>query len=193
MLQKSLLITVAAFALAASLDVVAQEELRDDREVLERDNGRQQTMTEGAYKRLGAIHELMGENKNTEAMEKAKAMMGSSRLNAYERALIYQTVGFIYANQSNYKEAITYFEKAIDENALTPDAQQGMLYSLAGLYLSQEQFRKAISTAREWFKYEAEPPGDAYMLIGSSFAQLEEYKNALPYVEIALRNCSCDK
>ncbi|MEM7762786.1 MAG: hypothetical protein AAF290_01795 [Pseudomonadota bacterium] len=165
---------------------VAQDELRDDRVVLERETSNQQTMSETAYKRLGAIHELMGENQNAEAMQKAQAMLGSSRLNGYEKALIYQTIGFIYANDSKYKDAIEYFEKSIGENALTPDAQQGMLYSLAGLYMAQSQYRKAIDTAREWFKYEADPPGDAYMLIGSSFAQMEDYRSALPYVEKAI-------
>ncbi|MFK8053224.1 MAG: tetratricopeptide repeat protein [Woeseiaceae bacterium] len=186
MIKKFMMVSVAIATAVFSTTAFAQDELRDDRVVLERETGNQQTMSENAYKRLGAIHELMGENQNAEAMEKSKALMANTRLNGYEKALIFQTIGFIHANQNELTKAIEYFEKSIAENALTPDSQQGMLYSLASLYMSQEQFRKAISTAREWFKYEAEPEGDAYMLIGSSFAQLEDYKSALPYVKKAI-------
>lgn len=186
MMQRRIVLILAACFAATIQTGFAQEELRDDRQVLEREASNQQTMSENAYKRLGAIHDLMGENLNAEAMENAKALLGNTRLNNYEKALIYQTIGFIHANKNELKPAIEYFEKSIAENALTPDAQQGMLYSLASLYMSQEEFRKAISTAREWFKYEAEPKGDAYMLIGSSFAQMKEYGNALPYVQKAI-------
>ena len=174
-----------ALALLLTPLAFAQEELNDDREVVERDV-KTQAMSEPVYKRLSAIHELMGEGNNAEALQRAKAMEDNGRLNAYERALIFQTIGFIYANDNKIAEAITYFEKSIAQNALTPDAQQSMLYSLASLYQAEGKFRKAIEVAREWFRYEAEPKAEAYMMIGNSFAQLEEYKNALPYVQKAV-------
>ena len=143
-------------------------------------------MTEPVYRRLSAIHELMGEGDNAEALQRSMAMLENTRMNPYERALVLQAVGFIHANENRIEKAIEFFEKSLAEDALPTQAQQGMLYSLASLYAAESKFRKAIETAREWFKYEAEPKADAYMLIGSSFAQLEEYKNAEPYVERAI-------
>ncbi len=66
--------------------------------------------------------------------------------------------------------------------SLPPAAHQGMLYSLAGLLTSEGKYLKSIETAREWFRYEEKPQAAAYMIIGSSFAQLERYDDALPYV-----------
>ncbi|MEM7610381.1 MAG: hypothetical protein AAF270_01800 [Pseudomonadota bacterium] len=172
---------VLAVTLTLSSTAIAQDELNEDREVVERETTAQ-TMSEQVYKRVSAIHELMGEGQNAEALERSRELEKNTRLNNYERALIYQTIGFIFANQSKTDQAIEYFEKSIAENALSPAAQQGMLYSLASLYGSEGKYRKSIATAREWFKYEADPSPDAYMLIGSNFAQLNEYKNALPYV-----------
>ena len=181
---------LAALAFALSAPLVAQDELSDDRQVEEREI-RQQTMSEPVYKRLTAIHELMGADENPqaaqrEALEKARVLEGNGRLNAYERALVFQTIGFIFANESKVGDAITYFEKSLAENALPNEAQQGMLYSLASLYMSEAQFQKAIDTAREWFRYEADPKADAFILIGSAYAQLEDYKSAEPYVLKAL-------
>ena len=59
---------------------IAQEELSDDREVLEREV-KGQAMSEPVYKRLSAIHELMGEDQNAEAMQRAIVLLENGRLN----------------------------------------------------------------------------------------------------------------
>ena len=61
-----------------------------------------------------------------------------------------------------------------------------MLYSLAGLYAANQKFLKAIETMRVWFQYEANPPAKAYMVIGSSYAELKKYDEALPYIQKAI-------
>ncbi|MEO0615312.1 MAG: hypothetical protein AAFY69_04170 [Pseudomonadota bacterium] len=179
------IVLAALVGLTASASGYAQEELSDDREILERDV-KAQAMSEPIYKRLSAIHELMGEDQNAEAMQRSQALLENGRMNNYERALVLQAVGFIHANENRIEPAIDFFEQSLALNALQAQAQQGMLYSLASLYAAEGKFMKAIETAREWFKYEADPKADAYMLIGSSFAQLEDYVSARPYVERAI-------
>lgn len=164
----------------------AQDELADDRQVEEREI-RQQAISEPFYKRLAAIHELIAEDETLgEALEKASAQESNGRLNGYERALLFQAIGFIHTRSSRYPDGIRYFEKALAEDAMPNEAQQGMLYSLASLYMQVEEYRKAIDTARRWFKYEADPSGEAYILIGQAYGQLNEFKNAQPYVEKAI-------
>ena len=179
------IVLASLVGLTVSASGYAQEELSDDREVLEREV-KGQAMSEPVYKRLSAIHELMGEDQNAEAMQRANVLLENGRLNDYERALVLQAIGFIHANESRIEPAIDFFEQSLALNALQAAAQQGMLYSLASLYAAEGKYMKAIETAREWFKYEAEPKADAYMLIGSSFAQLEDYESARPYVERAI-------
>ncbi|MEL6300764.1 MAG: hypothetical protein AAFV47_12745 [Pseudomonadota bacterium] len=165
---------------------IAQEELSDDRQVEEREI-RQQSISQPFYKRITAIQELMdADETRAEALESAKVQEGNGRLNNYERALLFQTIGFIYTNESNYPDGIKYFEKSLAEDALPNEAQQGMLFSLASLYMQVEEYRKAIDTARRWFKYEQNPSGEAYILIAQAYSQLGEFKNAQPYVEKAI-------
>lgn len=145
------------------------------------------SMTEPVYKRLTQIHELMGEGQLDEALKRLGALKGS-RLSSYENALVLQTYGFVYAQQSKYGPAIDSFEACIALDALPNVAQQGMLYSLAGLYGAEDRHREAIKVMTTWFQFAQEPvAANAYMLVGSSYSQLNDYPEALPYVMEAIK------
>jgi tetratricopeptide (TPR) repeat protein len=171
--------------LILSVSAVSQEELNDDRKV-EKRREFPHTMTEPVYKRLNAIHELLAEEKYADAMSDLSKMK-NMRLNKYEEALMAQTYGFTYVQQGKYELALNYFEKSLAFNTLPSLAQQGMMYSLAGLYAAEGQYLKAIETMREWFRYEKKPIADAYMIIASAFTELERYDDALPYVRKAIQ------
>ncbi|MGH8496847.1 MAG: tetratricopeptide repeat protein [Gammaproteobacteria bacterium] len=156
----------------------------DEQPKIEREE-RPVTMDERTYKRLSAVHELMGNNKQGEALDKLRAL-SESRLDDYAQALVSQTFGFLYAQEENYPEAIKYFEQALESDALPNAAQTGTLYSLAGLYASLEQYQKSIDTLMRWFRLEKEPNPQAYILMASSYAQMEKYREALPYVQTAI-------
>ena len=143
------------------------------------------TMTDNVYRRLNAVHELLGEDDLDGAIERLGTLL-EMRLSAYEEALIHQAYGFAYAQQGDYARALASFERCLAIDALPNLANQGMLYSLAGLYANEGQFQKAIDTMSTWFSYAEEPvPADAIMLVGSSYAQLEQLGAALPYVQEA--------
>jgi len=147
-------------------------------------------MSENVYRRLNAVHEFLGNDE----LDEAEARLDDLRdmnLSDYERALVEQSYGFIYAQRGDYAGAVAAFERCLALDALPNIANQGMLYSLAGLYQNENEFQKAIDTMRTWFSYAEEPvPADAYMLMGSSYAQLEELDSALPYVEQAIERAA---
>ncbi len=166
----------------AATGVIAQEstiqkEEREERAV---------SMSEQVYKRLSAVHELIGEKQNAEALDKLAALE-KQRLSPYEQALVYQAYGYVYINKNDTKRAIEYFEKTLSTDALPNFAQQGMLYSLAGLYASEERYQDAIRTLSTWFKYEEDPPADANILMASSHFELKQYEQALPWVQEAIK------
>jgi tetratricopeptide (TPR) repeat protein len=162
----------------------AQQELNDNREIKKHKDATQ-TMTERVYKRLGSIHEMMGEERYRDALDDLEKL-ARVPLNDHEKALVEQTFGFLYVQMDRYREALERFEKSLSYNALPGAATQGMLYSMAGLYASEARHLEAIATMRRWFQYEAEPKAEAYMVIASSFSELERYDDALPYVKKAI-------
>ena len=143
------------------------------------------TMSENVYRRINAVHELLGDDDLAGAIERLDTLL-DMRLSDYEEALVHQAYGFAYAQQGDYARALASFEACLAIDALPNLANQGMLYSLAGLYANEGRFQDAIDTMSTWFSYAEEPvPADAYMLVGSSYAQIEQLGNALPYVQEA--------
>ena len=179
------LILVALASLVVSGPVAAQEELKDDRKI-EKYRNSSETMSEPVYRRLGKIQEEIAADNYEEAITALKRLSNSS-LNNYEEALVLQTFGYAYIQQSQFKLAVDYFEKSLAMESLPGEAQQGMLYSLASLYASEGRYQEAIDTMRTWFRFEAKPIADAYMVIASSFVELQRFDDALPYVQKAIR------
>ncbi len=78
------------------------------------------------------------------------------------------------------------FEACLALDALPSAAQQGMLYSLASLYMAQEQFQKTIDTLKRWLVNEKDPKPDAFIMMASSYASMNDYRNALPWAKRAV-------
>lgn len=178
--RKLILALLLAFAglVAASGQVFAQDDEEEEKE-------KPTLMSERAFKRLSQVHEAMGDKRYDEALSKLKSME-SMRLSDYERALVLQAYGFVWAQQDKYDKAIPYFEQCLALDALPRKAQQGMLYSMAGIYASQQKFEEAIETLLIWLPNEKDPPADSFILIASSYAELKRYPEALPWVQKAI-------
>jgi tetratricopeptide (TPR) repeat protein len=173
------LCSVGFGALAADYDPL------DPNRVIEERDDPNSMMSESVYKRLSSVHEAMGEG-DYEAALKALDNLQGRNLNEYERALVLQTFGFVYAQQNEEGKAIQAFEDCLALDALPTSAQQGMRYSLASLYAGEERWQDAIDEMTTWFRYEAEPKADPYVLVGTSYAQKEDLLSALPYVKRAI-------
>lgn len=140
-----------------------------------------QTMSELTYKRLSKIHELIGEEQYAEGLERLDKLIGSVRRNAYEHAMVLQTYGFIWAQRGDYGKAASYFQQAIDLGAL-PDVQvEQMKYSLGQFHVAVEEYREGIQVLNAYIKSAKTPvPPEAYVLLATAYAQLGQYRNALP-------------
>ena len=154
--------------------------LRPDRVAEEREEP-PSSMSEGFYRRLSRAHELLGEDNLVEALEVMDGIR-TDRLSDYEGAQLYQTYGFVYSQMDREDEAFEAFGKCLELNALPTPVQQGIVYSMAGYYAGQERFEESNETLLRWFRYQADPVPEAYILMGANFAQRERMREALPYV-----------
>ena len=182
-LKSSCAAFLAALLLVAG-NTWAQEELNDDREIKQHKEVTQ-VMSEPIYRRLGAVHELLGVNNYQKALTDLEKL-AKVPMNRHEESLVQQTFGFVYIQLDRPQDALKAFEKSLEIGMLPGDVIQGLRYSLAGLYTAEGQYQKAIDTMRLWFQYEEDPKAEAYMMIASSFAELEKLESALPYVQKAI-------
>lgn len=144
------------------------------------------TLSEGTYRQLERIHELIGKNRNGEALEKGQALLG--RVSGdYEKAMVYQTMGFIYGSQNNFKQAIAMFEQAVSLEALPQQPYEEMLYNLGQMYYANDQHEKALVTLERFMAETSQPiKPEAHILVGSIYAEKKRFREALGHVEKAI-------
>ena len=104
----------------------------------------------------------------------------------FEKAVLVQLTGYVYAQMGKTDLAIEAYEEILADEELPHPMHQGALYTLAHLYTEKQEFDKTIELMLEWFQYEQEPIAESYMLLGSSLASLARYEEALPWTERAI-------
>lgn len=179
----------ATLLLGAARPVAAQAEPQPEAE--RREPG--VMMGERAFRRFDNLTELYTEGKYQEALTAVQNYLAGTNLNAYERAMGEQIYGFTLIALDRVDEAVPRFERAIELDALSNRAHFDMMKSLAQLYASREQWQKSIDMMTEYLRYQPEPtPADSIMM-GQNYAQMERYREALPWIRRAIQNAEDGK
>jgi len=148
----------------------------------------QYLLTEKTYKALSTAQELMAAEKNTEAEIKLKALLKQTAEGSYERAVVQQTLGYLYSSQENYPQARKLFKQALDSNALPEKVSHNLQYNLAQLFLADEKYNEGIVLLEQWLKAETSPPNSAHVLIASAYYRVKNYKKTIEHIRVAIKN-----
>jgi tetratricopeptide (TPR) repeat protein len=146
---------------------------------------RAQTMRAKIFKKLDKIRELADAKQYAEAIE-AVAAMEKTRRNSYEKAMTWNMLAYVQFNQENYAEAIKAYKQVLKTKKLSASLEQTTLYSIAKLYLVQDQYKEALGALNSWFAVTETPNPDAYVLRAQIYYQLENYASALPDIKKAI-------
>jgi tetratricopeptide (TPR) repeat protein len=146
---------------------------------------RAQTMRAKIFKKLDKIRELADAKQYAEAIE-AVAAMEKTRRNSYEKAMTWNMLAYVQFNQENYAEAIKAYKQVLKTKKLSASLEQTTLYSIAKLYLVQDQYKEALGALNNWFAVTETPNPDAYVLRAQIYYQLENYASALPDIKKAI-------
>lgn len=145
------------------------------------------TMSENMYRRLESVHELIEEEEYADAESEAQDLVSRARSD-YEEAVAVQTYGHILAAQEKYRGAVEQFMRAIELDALPNPTHYGMMYNVAQLQISNEQFEEGLQWLNRYF--DEVPQGEidlnAYVLAASANAELNNHRTAIDYIEKAL-------
>ena len=136
-------------------------------------------LTERTYKRLTVIHQMIGDGKYGEALERLEDLSKLVKRRPYEYATVLQTYGFVYAASDRYKEAIRAFEEAMSLDKLPEGVQLRMQYNVAQLYAAIEEYRKAAEVYEAWLAKAESPSESAHVFAATIYAQLKSYDKAI--------------
>lgn len=175
------LLTVLILAALLSGGAWAQEDSESGRKTK-----KAQSMSEPVYKKLTEAQELI----EAKQVEKGLAVLGEIKamdnLSPYERAQLWNYYAYTYFTLERYRDAINAYENVLKQPELPEGLRNGTLYTLAQLYFTTEEYKKAVGIIEEWFRVVDEPTENAYMLLGQGYYQLEQYKKALEPLQKAM-------
>lgn len=178
-----ILFLVSTSIVDASSQLPIHHPLRADRIAVERPNSSRQ-FSYNVEKKFQGVSDRFGNGDLDGAMESLRSMM-EWNLSKYEKAVVYQFMGFVYVQQNNVDEAIRVFKKVVDLNVLSNSQHQSTQFNLASLYGSQEKWDLAIETLLMFYKFQKEPVSESYIMTGIAYFQKGQPLEALPYIHIA--------
>jgi len=146
---------------------------------------RAQTMRPKIFKKLDNAREL-ADNKEYDAALEALQAMEKIRRNSYEKAMTWNMVAYVEFNREKYDAAVNAYREVLKTKNLPESLQQTTLYSIAKLYLVQEQYKKSLTALNDWFEVVDKPGPEPYVLRAQVQYQLENYNAALPDVKKAI-------
>ena len=107
-------------------------------------------------------------------------------ITSYELALVAFYEGLIHYEQGNIGQAIRAYERVLANPDLSWNFYDNVKFSIAQLNFADEHYRKAIQLIDEWLVYKCDPPVSVYMLKGQGYYALQDYRNALGQIKIAM-------
>lgn len=139
-------------------------------------------------KSLHKVGEAIDSGNIDEALSLLDELEVAPDLNPIEKAYFHNYIGNIYFGYDRYDSALAEYKKLIDlKEFISPSFFNQMIYVIAQIYFSQENYNDALVYAKRWFKTQDVPTVDAYILVGQAHYMLEEYDQALPFVLSAFK------
>ncbi len=139
-------------------------------------------LSDKTFKVVNKVQELIATEKYSDAIERLNKALGKTS-KKYDRAVLLQQMGFLYSMRDDYVKASKYFAEALSLDALPVPVAQQVRYSLAQLYLAEEQFKKSVKTMEKWFAVaettKEKPQAHAYITLASAYVQMEDYRKAI--------------
>jgi tetratricopeptide (TPR) repeat protein len=146
-----------------------------------------QSLSPKTYQALNDIQALLSENKFSEVEEGLKDLE-ENLSPGFGLALTYQIHAQLFLAQENSSQALIYFNKALDLEAMKAVQAVSLATNVAQLYLADSQIKEAITVLQTRIEAaEKESIGStnsmAYITLGSSFQLKQDFKNAIVWLK----------
>ncbi|MFT7234638.1 MAG: tetratricopeptide (TPR) repeat protein [Methylophagaceae bacterium] len=149
---------------------------------------KQYLLTEKTYKAVSAAQELMTAEQYLEAQSQLLVILSKTKAGSYDRAVVQQTLGYVYSAKSQYKNAREHFQQALDSEVLQETVSHGLRYNLGQLLLAEDKFDAGIQVLELWFEAEPKPPNNAHVLIASAYYQTGQFRQSVNHMTQAVTN-----
>jgi tetratricopeptide (TPR) repeat protein len=130
----------------------------------------------------------MEAEKYSEAGKRLDDLLQQTTAGSYERAVVQQTIGYLYTSQDQYNKAAQAFQQALDLNALPDKVAHNLRYNLAQLLIADGQYQKGISLMENWLSAESKPQNNVYVLLASAYYRIDNHSKVIEHISTAIKN-----
>ncbi len=162
--------------------VQAQQRACEAKKPPRKSNG---TISEGTYRKLERVIDSISKNEYAESEKKLKEMLENSR-GGYEKAVLNQTLAFVYASTNRNALAIKAFEEAIATEAMPQQPHEQMVLNVAQLYVADNKWDKGIKFLNDYMAEACNPAPEAHILLASAYAEQKKFRDSLFHADMAL-------
>jgi tetratricopeptide (TPR) repeat protein len=170
-------------------EILAQQKACEARRPPRKTSG---ALSEPTYRRLERITTMISKNEYAEAEAKLAELNEGSRSD-YEKAIILQTLGFVYASTKREMQAIKAFEQALATKALPQPVHENMMFNVAQLYIADDKWDQGMQKLEAYLAETCNPNPDAHMLLASAHAEKKRWRESLKQVDLALVKAKAPK
>ncbi|MCS5635304.1 MAG: tetratricopeptide repeat protein [Myxococcota bacterium] len=137
-------------------------------------------------KKLLKIQDLAETEDYAGALEILEPLSRKTRLKKFDKATVYQMMGYMLGAEERYAEALDAFEVALGVDYLPDSAMQQLKYNLGQLYLGQENYDRAIELFEQWLEGAEKPDAQANFMITIAYAGKEDWASALGHARTSV-------
>lgn len=145
-----------------------------------------QSISERTHRQLSRVHELMDRQRYPEALSALDKMGTRTKRKSYEKALLLQTYGYLYARMEQYGKAIDSLAACLLQNKLPKPVAAKTMYTLAQLQMTAGRYPAAIDSLTQWFKLVDQTTPEGHALAGAAYAQVGNNRLAVEHLNKAI-------
>ena len=150
---------------------------------------RSEAMSERVHRRFSRAQDALAEDDFATAEALLQEITELRGLTPYERAQTNNFYGFIHIEREDFPSAIRSFLRVIEIGG-PGEIPEGLYYAtistLSQLYMQVGDYPEAIEFGRRWIESQESPAPKDYMLLVQAYFQLEDWRNALDNIHLAM-------
>ncbi len=188
-IHMSLKLAVALICTLVATDTVFAQ---DDEDEAERRSNQQQTkqaqaVSKAVYDKITKAQEAVDAEDYAGALKLLNNLYDPDKLTEYEQSNVLNYIGYVYYNMDDIINAMRTYERMLAIPSLEEQQRKQTTYTLAQLYMMEEQYSKALTTLDQWFMLEINPAPEPFILKAQLLYQLERYTDMIQPIENAMQ------
>ncbi|MCX4190608.1 tetratricopeptide repeat protein [Methylophaga sp. OBS3] len=150
-------------------------------------------LSQETYEALESAQQQMADERYQPAEAALLKLIDETDAGSYERAVVLQTLGYLYSETGDYPRATEQFRSALELNALPPEVTHNLQYNLAQLLIADGKYQQGVDLLTRWLANEANPDTNVYVLLATAHYQLKQFSKTVEHIRTAIRRTNSPK